>query len=86
MPPAGAILDRLLHQPQTIAIAGRIYRLKDTAAVVAEECKNKKIKSKPDEPSTAEPASLNGSLSGSARFVSLLTHFGQRLIFSANES
>jgi hypothetical protein len=39
-------------------ITGRIYRLKDYAAITAKEDKNKKSKSKPDEPSTAEPASL----------------------------
>jgi hypothetical protein len=33
-----------------------------------------------------ETGKLNGSLSGSARFTSLLTHYGKRLIFTANES
>jgi DNA replication protein DnaC len=44
VPAAGAILDRFLHHAQTIAITGK-------------EDKNKKSKSKPNEPSTAEPAS-----------------------------
>jgi DNA replication protein DnaC len=57
VPTAGAILDRFLHHAQTIAIAGRSYRLKDHAAVAGKEDKNKKTKSKPNETSTAEPAS-----------------------------
>ena len=57
VPTAGAILDRFLHHAQTIAITGRSYRLKDHAAVAGKEDKNKKSKSKPNEPSTAEPAS-----------------------------
>jgi len=46
-----------LHHAQTIAITGRSYRLKDRATVAGKADKNKKIKSKPSEPSTAEPAS-----------------------------
>jgi hypothetical protein len=42
---------------QTIAITGRSYRLKDHAAIAGKGDKNKKIKSKSNEPSTAEPAS-----------------------------
>jgi hypothetical protein len=57
VPTAGAILDRFLHHAQTIAITGRSYRLKDHAAMAGKEDKNKKGKSKPNEPSTAEPAS-----------------------------
>ncbi len=57
VPTAGAILDRFLHHAQTIAITGRSYRLKDHAAVAGKEDKSKKTKSKPNEPSTAEPAS-----------------------------
>ena len=57
VPTAGAILDRFLHHAHTIAITGRSYRLKDHAAIVGKEDKNKKTKSKPNEPSTAEPAS-----------------------------
>jgi DNA replication protein DnaC len=57
VPTAGAISDRFLHHPQTIVITGRSYRLKDHAAVARKEDKTKKIKSKPNEPSTAEPAS-----------------------------
>src|ERR1017187_2474521 len=57
VPTAGAILDRFLHHSQTIAITGRSYRLKDHATIAEKEDKNKKIKSKPNEPSTAEPAS-----------------------------
>jgi hypothetical protein len=53
----GAILDRFLHFAQTIAITGRSYRLKDHAALPGKDDKNKKIKSKSNEPSTAEPAS-----------------------------
>jgi hypothetical protein len=53
----GAILDRFLHHAQTIAITGRSYRLKDHAAIAGKEDKNKKTKSKSNEPSTAEPAS-----------------------------
>jgi len=54
---AGAILDRFLHRAQTIAITGRSYRLKDRATVAGKADKNKKIKSKPNEPSIAEAAS-----------------------------
>jgi hypothetical protein len=57
VPTAGAILDRFLHHAQTIAITGRSYRLKDRAIIAGKEEKNKKSKSKPNEPSTAEPAS-----------------------------
>jgi DNA replication protein DnaC len=57
VPTAGAILDRFLHHAQTIAITGRSYRLKEHAAVAGKEDKTKKIKSKSNEPSTAEPAS-----------------------------
>ena len=57
VPTAGAILDRFLHHAQTIAITGRSYRLKDHATVAGKEDKNKKTKSKSNEPSTAEPAS-----------------------------
>jgi DNA replication protein DnaC len=57
VPTAGAILDRFLHHAQTIAITGRSYRLKDHAAASRKEDKNKKTKSKSNEPSTAEPAS-----------------------------
>ena len=57
VPTAGAILDRFLHHAQTIAITGRSYRLKDHAAIAGKEEKSKKIKSKSNEPSTAEPAS-----------------------------
>ena len=56
VPTAGAILDRFLHHAQTIAIAGRSYRLKDHAATAGKEDKTKRIKSKPNEPPTAEPA------------------------------
>ena len=57
VPTAGAILDRFLHQAQTIAITWRSYRLKDHAAIAGKEDKNKRTKSKPNEPLTAEPAS-----------------------------
>jgi len=57
VPTAGAILDRFLHHAQTIAITGRSYRLKDHATISGKEDKTKKIKSKPNEPPTAEPAS-----------------------------
>ena len=50
-------LDRFLHHAQTIAITGRSYRLKDHATSAGKEDKNKKIKAKFNEPSTAEPAS-----------------------------
>jgi hypothetical protein len=53
-PPACAILDRFLNHAQSIAITGLSYRLKDHAVVPGKEDKNKKIKSKPNEPSTAE--------------------------------
>jgi len=53
----GAILNRFLHHAQTIAITGRSYRLKDHATAARKEEKNKKIKSKSDEPSTAGAAS-----------------------------
>lgn len=51
------LLDRFLHHAQTVAITGRSYRLKNHATVTGKEDKNRKIKSKSDEPSTAEPAS-----------------------------
>jgi hypothetical protein len=64
VPTAGAIRDRFLHHAQTIAITGRSYRLKDHAAIPGKEDKNKKGKSKPNDPgfaearpSTAKPAS-----------------------------
>jgi DNA replication protein DnaC len=57
VPTDGAILDRFLHHAQTIAITGRSYRLKDHATVAGKEDKNKKAKSKSNEPSTAEPTS-----------------------------
>jgi hypothetical protein len=57
VPTAGAILDRFLHHAQTIAITGRSYRLKDRATIAGKEDKNKKTKSKSNEPLTAEPAS-----------------------------
>jgi hypothetical protein len=57
VPAAGATLDRFLHHAQTIAITGRSYRIKDHTAIAGKENKNKKAKSKPHEPSTAEPAS-----------------------------
>jgi DNA replication protein DnaC len=57
VPTAGAILDPFLRHAQTIAITGRSYRLKDHAAIAGKEDKNKKTKSKSNEPSTAEPAS-----------------------------
>jgi hypothetical protein len=57
VPTARDILDRFLHHAQTIAITGRSYRLKDHATMAGKEDKNKKTKSKPNEPSTAEPAS-----------------------------
>ena len=56
-PTAGAILDRFLLHAQTIAITGRSYRFKDHAAIAGKEDKNKKTKSKSNEPSTAEQAS-----------------------------
>jgi hypothetical protein len=67
VPTAGAIPDRFLHDAQTIAITERSYRLKDNAAIAGKEDKNRKSKSKPNDPgcaggfaearpSTAEPA------------------------------
>jgi DNA replication protein DnaC len=53
VPTAGAILDRFLHHAQVIAITGKSYRVKE-APVVSQE--NKKQR-KPNEPSTAKPAS-----------------------------
>jgi hypothetical protein len=41
-------------EPQTIAVTGRSYRLKDHAAVAGKDEKNKMAKSKPNERSTAE--------------------------------
>ena len=38
-------------------ITGRSYRLKDHAAIVGKKDKTKQSKSKPNEPSAAEPAS-----------------------------
>ena len=51
------IMRRFLHHAQTIAITGRSYRLKNRAAVAGKEDKNKKGKSKSNEPLAAEPAS-----------------------------
>jgi DNA replication protein DnaC len=56
-PTAGAILDRFLHHAQNIAMTRRSYRLKDHATIAGKEDKNKKIKSKPNKPSTADPTS-----------------------------
>lgn len=53
VPSAGAILDRFLHHAQTLAIAGRSYRLKDQPTLNHPE--EKKVKTKP--PSTAGGAS-----------------------------
>jgi hypothetical protein len=50
-------LDRFLHRAQTIAITGRSHRPKERATNPGKEDKNIKIKSKSNEPSTAEPAS-----------------------------
>jgi hypothetical protein len=50
VPTAGAILDRLQHQAQTIVIIGRSYRLKDHAAVAGKDDKNKKREPKPPNP------------------------------------
>ena len=52
-----AIFDRFLHHAQTMGFTGRSDRLKDHAGIPGKEEKNKKSKSKPNEPSTAEPAS-----------------------------
>jgi hypothetical protein len=54
---SGEVYLSLHDHAQTIAITGRSYRLKDHAAVAGKEDKNKKTKSKSNEPSTAEPAS-----------------------------
>ncbi|MGA2173660.1 MAG: ATP-binding protein [Verrucomicrobiota bacterium] len=53
VPMAGAILDRFLRHAQTIAITGRSYRLKDHATIVGKEVKNKKSKSKSNNPGCA---------------------------------
>jgi hypothetical protein len=57
VPTAGAILDRFLHHAQTIAISGRSYRLKDHGIIAGKAEKNKKSKSKPNEPSTSGASS-----------------------------
>ena len=41
VPAASAILDRFLHHAQTIAIAGRSYRLKDQSPAKEEKTPNK---------------------------------------------
>ncbi len=56
VPTAGAILDRFLHHAKVIAITGKSYRVKDAAARSQESHENAKDR-KPNEPSTAEPAS-----------------------------
>ena len=53
VPTAGAIPDRFLHDAQTIAITERSYRLKDNAAIAGKEDKNRKSKSKPNDPGCA---------------------------------
>ena len=53
VPTAGAILDRFLHHAITLTITGRSYRIKDSLPAAPETRKAKK----PNEPSTAEPAS-----------------------------
>ena len=58
-----------LHHAQTIAITGRSYHLKYHATIAGKEEKTKKIKSKPNETSTAEPVSWM------ARFPVLLVLF-----------
>ena len=82
VPTAGAILDRFLHHAQTIAIAGRSYRLKDHAAVAGKEDKTKKTKSKVQRNFDRRTGELNGSLSGSARFTFVLNDYGRRSIFA----
>jgi len=53
VPTAGAILDRFLHHAQVIAITGKSYRVKNAPTLSPEN----KPGRKPNEPSTAEPAS-----------------------------
>ncbi|MGH7950406.1 MAG: ATP-binding protein [Limisphaerales bacterium] len=53
VPTAGAILDRFLHHAQVIAITGKNYRGKDALTMSHEGKKGRK----PNEHSTAEPAS-----------------------------
>ena len=53
VPTAGAILDRFLHHAQVIAITGKSYRVKNATNFSPEN----KPGRKPNEPSTAEPAS-----------------------------
>jgi hypothetical protein len=84
VPTAGAILDRFLHHAQTIAITGRSYRLKDHAAIAGKEDKNKKDQIQVQRTFDRRTGELNGSLSGSARFTSLLTAYGKCSIFTSN--
>ena len=53
VPTAGAILDRFLHHAQVIAITGKSYRVKNAPTFSPENQPGRK----PNEPSTAEPAS-----------------------------
>lgn len=65
VPTAGAILDRFLHHAQFIAITGKSYRVKDATAAG----ENKKPR-KPDEPSTAKPASYGSKTPAPLVFTS----------------
>jgi DNA replication protein DnaC len=53
VPTAGAILDRFLHHARVITITGKSYRVKEAPTITQENKKGRK----PNEPSTAEPAS-----------------------------
>jgi DNA replication protein DnaC len=54
---AGAILDRSCTTRRPLPLQGENCRIKDHAATAGKEDKNKKIKTKSNEPPTAEPAS-----------------------------
>ena len=71
-----------LYHARTIAIPGQSSRLKDHGAIAEKEGKKDQIQVRQTfDRRTGEP---NGSLSGSARFTLLLTHYGQRSIFARN--
>ncbi|MGC9943699.1 MAG: hypothetical protein ABSE48_17880 [Verrucomicrobiota bacterium] len=77
-------MDRFLHHAHTIAITGRSHRLKDHATVAGKEAKKNEDQIQARRTFDRRTGELNGSLSGSARFISLLTFYGKRSIFATS--
>jgi hypothetical protein len=75
-----ASLTRVSTQQQV----GKVFRLKDHVAIAGKEDKTKEDQGEAQRTFDRRTGELNGSLPGSARFTSLLTHYGQCSIFAAN--